>query len=144
MAFDSKTLDLNRGDLHPAGRPRPPREGFEAPEGWVEGQPITFATTLGRALFNELLPVDYPWSMAWWTRRHSPDRQRAGREVPEGGGCGQPGRAGRRPGFSWATRSGVTIAISDVVTPAAKAGILEEHEARAAKVQAQYEKGLIT
>ena len=50
----------------------------------------------------------------------------------------------KEAGFRWATRSGVTISISDVATPAAKAAILEEHEARAAKVQGQYEKGLIT
>ncbi len=47
-------------------------------------------------------------------------------------------------GFHWATRSGVTISIEDVVTPPAKAGILERHEGRAEKVQSQYERGLIT
>ena len=35
----------------------------------------------------------------------------------------------KEAGFRWATRSGVTISISDVATPAAKAAILEEHEA---------------
>ena len=56
-------------------------------------------------------------------------------------------RDARRPqgdGFHWATRSGVAISIEDVVTPEAKAGILERHEARAEKVQSQYERGLIT
>ncbi len=47
-------------------------------------------------------------------------------------------------GFHWATRSGVTISIEDVVTPQAKQGILERHEGRAEKVQSQYERGLIT
>lgn len=38
----------------------------------------------------------------------------------------------------------MTIAISDVAAPAGKTEILAEHEARAAKVQGQYDKGLIT
>ena len=36
----------------------------------------------------------------------------------------------RELGFYWATRSGVTIAISDVVTPSAKAGLLKAAEER--------------
>ena len=47
-------------------------------------------------------------------------------------------------GFHWATRSGVTIAISDVATPKNKPEILERYEILAAKVQDQYETGLIT
>ena len=47
-------------------------------------------------------------------------------------------------GFHWATRSGVTIAISDVATPANKQEILDRYETLAAKVQDQYETGLIT
>ena len=47
-------------------------------------------------------------------------------------------------GFHWATRSGTTVAISDVVTPPRKLEILEGYEAKATKVQTQYERGLIT
>ena len=47
-------------------------------------------------------------------------------------------------GFHWATRSGVTIAISDVVTPPNKPEILDRYEKQAAKVQDQFENGLIT
>ncbi len=47
-------------------------------------------------------------------------------------------------GFHWATRAGVTISISDVVTPPRKQEILEEYEAKADKVQKQFERGLIT
>ena len=38
----------------------------------------------------------------------------------------------------------MTIAISDVVTPSAKAGLLKAAEARDDKLQQQYDKGLIT
>ncbi|HEY0641817.1 MAG TPA: DNA-directed RNA polymerase subunit beta', partial [Nocardioides sp.] len=47
-------------------------------------------------------------------------------------------------GYHWATRSGVTVSIDDVVTPAAKATILEAFEEQAKKVQTQFERGLIT
>ena len=47
-------------------------------------------------------------------------------------------------GFHWATRSGITVAISDVVTPPRKLEILEGYEEKATKVQTQYERGLIT
>src|SRR5204862_1679455 len=47
-------------------------------------------------------------------------------------------------GFHWATRSGVTVSIDDVVTPQNKAEILEKFEAQAARIQQQYDRGLIT
>ena len=47
-------------------------------------------------------------------------------------------------GFHWATRSGVTISIEDVVAPPNKRDILDTYEQRADKVQREYERGLIT
>ncbi|WP_155727796.1 hypothetical protein, partial [Mycobacterium avium] len=47
-------------------------------------------------------------------------------------------------GFYWATRSGVTVALSDVLTPPNKAEIIAKYEKLAQKVQAQFEKGLVT
>ena len=47
-------------------------------------------------------------------------------------------------GFHWATRSGVTVSIDDVVTPGNKAAILEGYETQATKVQQQFERGLVT
>lgn len=47
-------------------------------------------------------------------------------------------------GFYWGTRSGVTVAISDVVVPEAKKAIVAGYEAQDEKVQKQYERGLIT
>ena len=45
-------------------------------------------------------------------------------------------------GFRFATRSGLTIAISDVKTPPQKAAMLETFEAAAAKIEGNYDKGL--
>src|SRR5205085_4086826 len=47
-------------------------------------------------------------------------------------------------GFHWATHSGVTVSIEDVVTPQNKAQILSKYEEQAAKVQKQFERGLVT
>jgi len=47
-------------------------------------------------------------------------------------------------GFHWATRSGVTVSIGDVSTPADKPQILALYEDRANKIDKQYERGLIT
>jgi DNA-directed RNA polymerase subunit beta' len=47
-------------------------------------------------------------------------------------------------GYEWSTRAGLTISIADVTTPPAKAGLLEQFEGEAAKVESQYERGIIT
>jgi len=46
--------------------------------------------------------------------------------------------------FTFAARSGLTISISDVTTPAEKRGILDDHEKEADKVEQQFRKGIIT
>ncbi|HEX5333262.1 MAG TPA: DNA-directed RNA polymerase subunit beta' [Cellulomonas sp.] len=143
MAFDQKSLDLNApvgirlDDLILAEQ--------DAPEGWVQGGTLTYQTTLGRALFNELLPVDYPYENGVVDKKRlSVIVNDLAERYPKVAVAASLD-ALKEAGFRWATRSGVTIAISDVATPAAeKAEILEEHEGRAAKVQGQYEKGLIT
>jgi DNA-directed RNA polymerase subunit beta' len=47
-------------------------------------------------------------------------------------------------GFSYATQAGVTISKNDIVIPPDKEQILAEYEGRVEKVEAQYERGLIT
>ena len=50
----------------------------------------------------------------------------------------------KEAGFHWATRSGVTIAIDDVITPPRKREILGEYESEAERIEKQYQRGLIT
>jgi DNA-directed RNA polymerase subunit beta' len=47
-------------------------------------------------------------------------------------------------GYEWSTRAGLTISIADVTTPPAKAGLLEQFEGEASKVESQYDRGIIT
>ena len=152
MALDTRELDLQakvriRMPDVPSvdsGRDAQGNPNWTAPEGWVPGEPLIVETTLGRALFNETLPVDYPFV------DYEVNKAQLGEIVND--------LAERYPkvqvaatldalksaGFHWATRAGVTIAIDDVVTPPRKQEILERYEKQAEKVQKQYERGVIT
>jgi DNA-directed RNA polymerase subunit beta' len=161
MAYDTKELDLQakvrvRVDGVPAalgedasgpgvqrGADTASRP-LEVPEDWQPGQALLLETTLGRCLFNDAMPVDYPFI------DHEVKKAQLGEIVND--------LAERYPkvqvaatldalkeaGFRWATRAGVTIAISDVVTPPDKQEILARYEDQAEKVQKQYERGVIT
>jgi DNA-directed RNA polymerase subunit beta' len=121
-----------------------PPLGWVAPEGAEEGDPLLLDTTLGRALLNEALPVDYPYvNDVVDKRRLSAIVNDLAERYPKVEVAATLD-ALKDTGFHWATRSGVTISISDVVTPPSKAAIMESYEGRAEKVQSQYEKGLIT
>lgn len=143
MAHDAGELHLNAvvKIRIPAGFV--PSEDQPAPEGWEEGQPALIETSLGQVIFNETLPADYPWV------ERVADKGQLSAIVND--------LAERYPkvvtaatldnlkdaGFYWATRSGVTVAISDIAAPAEKPAIMEVYEAQAAKVESQYGKGLI-
>ncbi len=47
-------------------------------------------------------------------------------------------------GFHYATKSGITIAMSDIEVPSVKPKLLEEAEERKAIIESQYQRGLIT
>ncbi|OEU85225.1 DNA-directed RNA polymerase subunit beta' [Streptomyces abyssalis] len=150
MAFDAGELSLQAeidirfpiGSVPPAEWTPPMPEQGE-PE-WQPGDGFRLRTTLGRALFNELLPEEYPYV------EYSVGKKELSQIVND--------LAERYPkvtvaaaldnlksaGYFWATRSGVTIAISDVVVPDAKPEIIAGYEEQDEKVQKQYERGLIT
>ncbi|MGW5365025.1 DNA-directed RNA polymerase subunit beta' [Actinopolymorpha pittospori] len=143
MAFERGEINIQsrikirlKDIVPPAGKP--------LPEGWQPGEPIIMDTTLGLALFNEVLPPDYPFV------DYEVGKKQLGVIVND--------LAERYPkvevaacldglkdvGFRWATRSGVTISIGDVITPARKPEILAGYEEKDARVQKQFERGLIT
>ncbi|WP_349902551.1 DNA-directed RNA polymerase subunit beta' [Parafrigoribacterium humi] len=142
MAFDQKTLDLN-------AKVRIRLDGLHfadgaAPEGFVEGERFLLETTLGRAIFNETLPEDYPYIEAVADKgRLSAIVNDLAERYPKVAVAAALDRI-KDAGFHWATRSGVTVALSDVLTPPSKRTIIEGYEKQAAKVQTQFEKGLTT
>ncbi len=143
MAFDAGSLHLQARVKIRFDSIVPPA-GWEAPEGWEPGAPTVLETTLGRALFNQTLPVDYAFVDSVVDKKVlSAIVNDLAERYPKVAvaACLD---ALKEAGFHWATRSGVTVSISDVVTPPRKQEILDTYEARAAKVQTQYLRGLIT
>ncbi len=130
------TLRLDAATVPPAD--------WVAPAGWKPGMPVTLRTTLGRALFNEALPVEWPYVNKQVGKRELAEIiNEMSARLPKVtiGACLD---ALKDLGFRWATRSGVTISISDVVTPPKKAEIMTKAETDAAKIQQNYERGVIT
>ncbi|MBC9227387.1 DNA-directed RNA polymerase subunit beta' [Aeromicrobium sp. 636] len=101
-------------------------------------------TTLGRAIFNETLPADYPFVNFQVGKKELGvivnDLAERYSKVDVAVALDNLKDAG----FHWATRSGVTISMDDVVSPQDKVEILEKYEGQAAKVQQQFDRGLIT
>ncbi|MGW7351933.1 DNA-directed RNA polymerase subunit beta' [Streptomyces sp. NPDC054784] len=155
MAFDAGELSLQAkidirfpiGTVPPRGWTPPVREDEDGGTGEAEYQPgdsFRLRTTLGRALFNELLPEDYPFvDNSVGKKQLSGIVNDLAERYPKVVVAAALDNL-KAAGFHWATRSGVTVAISDVVVPEAKQGIIESYEAQDEKVQKQYERGLIT
>ncbi|WP_277454443.1 DNA-directed RNA polymerase subunit beta' [Janibacter sp. DB-40] len=126
-----------------------PTPGVELPEGAEPneaGQLATWTTetTLGRALFNATLPVDYPYVNEPVDKKQLSTIVNNLAERYSKVQVAASLDALKEAGFYWASRSGTTVAVSDVVTPERKPEILAIYEEKATKVQKQYERGLIT
>ncbi|MHC5797744.1 DNA-directed RNA polymerase subunit beta' [Lacisediminihabitans sp. FW035] len=118
-------------------------EGQE-PEGFEAGKPVLVNTSLGRAIFNETLPADYPYVEAVADKGQlSAIVNDLAERYPKVEVAAALDRI-KDAGFHWASRSGVTVALSDVLTPPNKRQIIEGYEKQATKVQTQFEKGLTT
>ncbi|MBO0983123.1 DNA-directed RNA polymerase subunit beta' [Rathayibacter sp. SD072] len=119
-------------------------EGVELDETGKVTAPVLLDTTLGRALFNEALPVDYPYfeQVADKTTISGIVNDLAER-YPKVEVAASLDRI-KDAGFYWATRSGVTVALSDILTPPSKPEIIAGYEKKAAKVETEYDKGLTT
>jgi DNA-directed RNA polymerase subunit beta' len=143
MAYDRGELDL-QAKIEVRLRDVTPPFGYTPPEGWTEGQPLRLATTLGRCLFNETLPDNYPFvNYEVGKKQLSTIVNELAESYPKVEVAAALD-ALKDAGFHWATRAGVTIAIEDVVAPPNKAAILDTYEKRADKVQREYDRGLIT
>jgi DNA-directed RNA polymerase subunit beta' len=143
MALDAKEVDIQAKIRIRFPDIVPPTD-WTAPEGWTAGDAVILETTLGRALFNQTLPVNYAFVDAEVDKKVLSSIVNDLAERYPKVQVAATLDALKETGFHWATRSGVTVSISDVVTPPGKQAILDRYEAKAAKVQGQYERGLIT
>lgn len=147
MARDRGVLGLQAPIKVRISHLRPPLdiEAEQFPDGWEQGQTWLADTTLGRIMFNELLPWNYPYL--------------EGVMVRKGGGSGkillgdvitelsatypmitvaQTMDKMKDAGFYWATRSGVTISMSDVIVLPNKDEILDNYEAEAREIERKF------
>lgn len=121
-----------------------PGASDESPEGWTFGNPLILETTLGRAIFNEALPNNYPFVNS------DVDKKRLGNLITDLTEkypkiqVAQTLDELKDVGFYWATRSGVTISIADVIPPPEKDALMKKSEDLASKVQKNFERGMVS
>ena len=114
------------------------------PEGWQPGDPVTIETTLGRVLFNEALPEGYRYiNYEVRKKQLSAIVNDLAERYPKVALAASLD-ALKEAGFHWATWSGVTIAMEDVIAPPGKNAILERYEKEADRIDKQYQRGLMT
>jgi DNA-directed RNA polymerase subunit beta' len=121
----------------------PCRRRLDAPEG-CERRTVVSRPRSGRALFNEALPVDYPFVDSEVDKKRLSaivndlaERYPKVQVAATLDALKEPASTGR-------PAPGVTIVDLGRRHAAGKAEILERYEAKADKVQGQYERGLIT
>ncbi|WP_017603878.1 DNA-directed RNA polymerase subunit beta' [Nocardiopsis alkaliphila] len=144
MAYDLGHLDL-RAKIRlriEDGAPAP--KDWTPPEDWQPGEPYVLETTLGRYLFNEATPVDYPYvNFQVGKKQVSALVNDLAENYPKIQ-VATTLDALKDAGYRWATRSGLTIGIEDVVAPPQKEEILGRYDRKADKIQREYDRGLIT
>ena len=109
-----------------------------------DGRTTYLTTTVGRVLFNELLPDDFGFVNEVVKKRHIGEIvDRLANEYPKAV-VAQSLDAIKDMCFRYAAKSGLTVSIDDVKTPPEKKAILELHEAEADKIETQFRRGIIT
>ena len=154
MARDRGVLGLQAPIKVRISHLRPPSdiEAEQFPDGWQKGQAWLAETTLGRIMFNGLLPWNYPYLEGVMVRKGG-----AGNKMLLGDVIND--LAAKYPmitvaqvldkmkdaGFYWSTRSGVTITMHDVLVLPNKTEILESYEKEAERIERKYwEQGALT
>ena len=144
MAYDFGKLHVNAAcDIRfEEGIAAP--EGWQPPEDWSEGAPITLRTSLGRALFNTSLPESFPYVNYVVDKKQLGNIVNALAENYSRVEVAASLDALKANGFYWSTWSGITVAFADVVSPEAKQEILVRYENEAAEIEEQFELGALT
>ncbi|MEN8614086.1 DNA-directed RNA polymerase subunit beta' [Dehalogenimonas sp. THU2] len=109
------------------------------------GEGETIKTSVGRIIFNEALPAAMPFFNK--AADKSTLRRLIGeskRLVSDDFAMARSLDAIKELGFRFATRSGITIAMSDIAVPAAKPAIVGAAEHDTTVIEQQYAQGLIT
>ena len=152
MAYDLGELDLHAPikvrlgdiagdpDVHDELKNFIPRLITDEP---VDGDAL-IETTLGRAMLSRALPPDFP---VLTSRVLKADVRELIREIIERYDKNVVQRTLDKIkdlGFEYSTQAGLTIGLSDVLTPPDKRTILNRFQKKADKVDTQYQRGIIT
>ena len=129
--------ELGKVDLHARIKVRRVRERSMDETGLIE-------TTVGRAIFNQILPDELRFVNKVLDKGRLKDLvakcyQKLGLEATT-----ELVDRIKDIGFKYATRSGASIAISDLTVPEAKTTIIERASEQVREVERQYRRGLLT
>jgi DNA-directed RNA polymerase subunit beta' len=101
-------------------------------------------TTLGRVLFNETFPEDFPFQDEVMTKKRM---QKVMAQVYQQYGQDQTAAMAdtlKDLGFQYATHSGLSMGMGDFVSIEGMKGVIDEGEKQSAAISEQYEQGFIT
>ena len=109
-----------------------------------KSEPAFFETSVGRILFNEALPEDFPFQDDWFNSKKleklvSKITIRYPAEKVE-----ETLDKIKDLGFEYSTRSGITWGMDDLIVPPEKPKILEEAEKELEVVKSHFKKGLLS
>ncbi len=101
-------------------------------------------TTLGRIIFNNCFPEDFPFQNLTVKKKDLTEICSFLVENFNRKDVADSLDNLKDAGFMYATRSGITISIMDVTTPKSKRSLLDKYEGEATKVEQQFDRGIIT
>src|SRR5664280_1736515 len=114
--------------------------------GVADDERVEIETTAGRLFFNTALPDGYRYINDIVGKRNTAIGtivEEVAASFPKREVAASLDRI-KALGFRYGAQSGLTISISDVVTPPEKQSILERYEKEAEKAEAQFKRGIIT
>ena len=118
-----------------------PNLAEQMPDGWTL-EPLT--TTIGRILFNQVLPSAVPYRNEIIDKKALKEVVTECYRFEDNDSTALILDALKRLGFHHATQSGLSFALSDLNPPGNKAALLEEAGERADAIERNYQRGLLS
>ncbi len=144
---DSGTQIIETAPFQPAENPS--ESGDAAPSETKQVEPIPYTveplrTSVGRILFNEVLPAQVPYRNEVVDKKRLKDVVTECYRLLEAEATALVLDAIKRLGFHFATESGLTIALNDITVPPEKAELLAAADIEVAAAQRSFQRGLLT
>ncbi|MCH8060926.1 MAG: DNA-directed RNA polymerase subunit beta' [Chloroflexi bacterium] len=136
LAYDMGKVDL-RASIKVKETPEASTGPAKNGSGWLE-------TTVGRLIFNEILPPELEFRNTEVDKDVLKDITYEAYTTLGNQGTADVLDAIKELGFHYASKAGITIAINDVEVPAEKGEIVREAEQKVELLEQQYMDGLIT